>query len=394
LSSNFQADIETVGRVACVPEILDVVCRMTGMRLAAVARVTDDHWVALKVLDQLDFGLFPGSEMKPGATICSESRRLLQTLAVNRFDDDERFRLHPASALHRFQSYISTPIILEDGTVFGTLCAMDRKPAQVDNPATISTFRLFAELIARHLDADRAATLNEQRLMDERVAADLRERFIAILGHDLRNPLASIQAGTKRLGRLSDDEQIATTLSLMQRSIERLATLIDNAMDFARGQMHDGMELQRKADEPLEPVLTEIIDELRSGWPERQIEADFHLTRPVSADRRRLGQLVSNLVGNALAHGSDEGPIRVNASTRDHEFVLSVANPGLPIPADRLDRLFRPFNRDNSQGRSGLGLGLYVAAEIARAHRGEISVSSTAGETCFTFRMPIGNHES
>ena len=393
MSSNFQADIETVGRIACVPEILDVVCRMTGMRLAAVARVTDDRWVALKVLDQLDFGLFPGSEMKPGATICSESRRLRQTLAVNRFDDDERFRLHPASAPHRFQSYISAPIILADDTVFGTLCAMDRKPAQVDNPETIGTFRLFAELIARHLDADRAVALAEQRLMDERVAADLRERFVAILGHDLRNPLASIQAGTKRIGRLSDDEQITATLSLMQRSIERLATLIDNAMDFARGQMHDGMELQRKADEPLEPVLIEIIEELRSSWPERRIEADFHLTRTVNADRKRLGQLVFNLVGNALAHGSEEGPIRVNASTRDHEFVLSVANPGLPITADRLARLFRPFNRDNSQGRSGLGLGLYVAAEIARAHRGEISVSSTAEETCFTFRMPIGNHE-
>jgi signal transduction histidine kinase len=393
LSNNFQAEIEAVGRIASVPDILDTVCRMTGMRLAVVARVTDDRWVAMKVLDLLDAGIFPGSEMRPEATICAESRRLKQTLAIDRIEDDARFRNHPASTFHSFQSYVSTPIILADGTVFGTLCAMDREPAKIDNPETIGTFRLFAELIARHLDAGRELDLTEQRLMDERVAADLRQRFIAILGHDLRNPLASIQAGTKRIGRLSDDADIRTTLSLMQRSIERMATLIDNAMDFARNPVRDGMELTRTTDEPLEPVLMQVIDELRAGWPERRIEADVRVTDPVSADRARLGQLVSNLVGNALMHGSEDNPIHVHASTGHREFVLSVSNSGLPIPADRLMRLFKPFNRDSAQGKSGLGLGLYIASEIARAHHGEISVSSTPQETRFTFRMPIGNHE-
>lgn len=394
MSNNFQADIEAVSRIASVSEILDVVCRMTGMRLAAVARVTDDRWVAMKALDQMDFGLFPGSEMRTEATICSESRRQMRTLAIDRLEDDERFRMHPAATLHGFQSYISTPIVLGNGAVFGTLCAMDRKPADIGNPETVDTFRLFAELIARHLDAGRELALTEQRLMDEHVAAELSERFIAILGHDLRNPLAAIQAGTKRIGRLSDNIEIRTTLSLMQRSIERMATLIDNAMDFARNPMRDGMELARNADQPLEPVLMQIIDEFRAGWPKRRIEAEFLFTRPVSADRARLGQLVSNLVGNALVHGSEDDPIRVQASTEDREFVLSVTNSGLPIPADRLPRLFKPFNRDSAEGKSGLGLGLYVASEIARAHHGEIHVSSTAQETRFTFRMPIGNHES
>jgi signal transduction histidine kinase len=389
LLNHFQADIDAVGRIACVPAVLDVVCRTTGMGLAAVARVADDRWVAMKVLDRIDFGLFPGGELEIAAAIRNAACRP-ETMAIDDIAADQRFGQDPMPG---FRSYIATPILLGDGSSFGVLAAMDPQPARVDNPETISTLELFAELIARHLDAGRALAATEQRLMDERVAHDLRERFIAILGHDLRNPLASIQAGTKRIARLSDDEQITVTLSLMQKSIEHLANLIDNVMDFARGLPAGGMEFSQNTGEPLEPVLVHILDERRAGWPERQIDADLRLSHPVSADRARLGQLFANLIDNALMHGSDEGAIRVHASTESGEFVLWVANPGLPIAAERLERLFKPFSRDDVQGKPGLGLGLYVAAEIARAHGGELSVSSTPEETRFTFRMPIGNHK-
>jgi sigma-B regulation protein RsbU (phosphoserine phosphatase) len=100
--------------------------------------------------------------------------------------------------------------------------------------------------------------------------------------------------------------------------------------------------------------------------------------------------LVSNLVGNALAYGRADGPVRVEASTEGGMFELSVCNTGAPIPPATMERLFDPFTRgDVRPNRQGLGLGLYIASEIARAHRGTLTASSSPEETRFTFRMPV-----
>jgi signal transduction histidine kinase len=391
LQDEFQADIDAVGSISAVPTILDIVCRSTGMGFAAVARVTEGRWIACSVLDEIDFGLKPGSELRVETTLCNEIRSHLETVAIDHVAEDAVYCGHPTPALYGFQSYISTPIILGDGTFFGTLCAIDPKPAQVNNPQTIGTLKLFAELIARHLDAAQQLAQSEAKLQDNQLNSDLREQFIAILGHDLRNPLASIQAGTKRIVRLSDDEQVRFTVGLMQKSIDRMANLIDNVMDFARGRLGGGIQLRRNADEPLEATLMQIVEELRSTWPERQIVAEMDFTRPVVSDRARLGQLFSNLIGNALTHGAQDGTIRVHATTAGDQFALSVANSGIPIPEHRLAHLFKPFSRDDGPGKQGLGLGLYIASEIAAAHGGKIYVTSTPEETKFTFLMPIDN---
>ncbi len=98
----------------------------------------------------------------------------------------------------------------------------------------------------------------------------------------------------------------------------------------------------------------------------------------------------SNLLANALTHGDPASPVVVEAHTGDREFVLAVANAGAPIPADMIERLFQPFSRASEQpGQQGLGLGLYIAAEIARAHDGTLEVASSEQETRFTFRMPL-----
>jgi signal transduction histidine kinase len=363
------------------------------MGFAAVARVTEDRWIACSVLDEIDFGLAPGGELKVETTICNEIRSHLETIAIDHVDEDKIYCDHPTPAMYGFKSYISTPIILADGTFFGTLCAIDPRPAQVNNPQTIGTLKLFAELIARHLDASRQLAASEASLTDQKTNSDLREQFIAILGHDLRNPLASIQAGTKLIGRQTTDPQVHKTLTLMQQSVDRMAILIDNVMDFARGRLGGGIQLRRNADEPLQATLTQIIDELRASWPERVIVADVKIRAPVSCDRGRLGQLFSNLLSNALTHGDGEGAISVRATTEADEFRLVVANPGPPIPEHRLDHLFKPFSRGDEPGKQGLGLGLYIASEIAIAHGGRIDVTSTAEETRFTFHMPIGNHD-
>jgi len=166
-----------------------------------------------------------------------------------------------------------------------------------------------------------------------------------------------------------------------------MSALIDNVLDFARGRLGGGLALTRKS-QSLQPVLDHVIAELRASFPESPIETNFALTREVNCDSGRIAQLFSNLLGNALIHGTAGSPIRVDAAAREDRFELSVANAAEPIGAEAIKRLFQPFYRA-SDTRQGLGLGLYIASEIARAHGGRLEATSTPQETRFTFRMPV-----
>jgi phosphoserine phosphatase RsbU/P len=171
--------------------------------------------------------------------------------------------------------------------------------------------------------------------------------------------------------------------------LDRVSALIDNLLDFARGRLGGGIALKR-APQSLQPVLNHVIAELRANAPDQKIETLFDLTEPVDCDGTGIGQLFSNPLGNALTHGTAREPVRVRATTGNGAFLLSVANSGDPIPAEAKDRLFQPFYRLSAKGRPGRpGIGLYIAAEIARAHHGSIEVSSSAEETRFTFQMPL-----
>ncbi|MCK1359992.1 HAMP domain-containing sensor histidine kinase [Bradyrhizobium sp. 199] len=235
-----------------------------------------------------------------------------------------------------------------------------------------------------------ARDVAKTNLESERETSELREQFIAVLGHDLRNPLASISAGARILGRDAKSDKEHQVIAMLETTVLRMAGLIDNVLDFARGRLGGGITLDRNSRRPLEPVLHQVIDELRLSSPGRRIEAEYAIDVPVDCDRSRIGQLVSNLVGNALSHGASNEPVRVRAATEDGLFRLSVANSGEPIPEAAMGRLFEPFFRGEVRAsRQGLGLGLHIAAQIAKAHDGTLDVSSTSEETRFTFSMPL-----
>lgn len=391
LIQDLQGDVATIARIGAVPLILDVVCRTTGMGFAAVARVTEDRWIACQVRDEIQLGLKPGGELKVETTICHEIRTSGQPVVIDHVAEDECFRGHPTPAMYGFESYISVPIRRADGTFFGTLCALDPRPARLNTPETIGMFKLFADLIGLHLDSQERLASSEAALLDERQAAELREQFIAVLGHDLRNPLASIDAGARLLRRTPLDVKATAIVTLIQNSVQRMAGLIDNVLDFAQSRLGGGLVLIRSANEPLGPVLEQVIAELRTARPDRVIETEITLARPVYCDRPRIGQLLSNLLANALTHGAADRPVFVRASILGDVFELSVANTGDPIPSNIAERLFQPFFRGSVHTKhQGLGLGLYIAAAIARAHDGTLTVASTPVETRFTLRMPAG----
>ena len=236
-----------------------------------------------------------------------------------------------------------------------------------------------------------AKDATERAILAEQEASQLREQFIAVLGHDLRNPLASISSGVRLLTeRETVSPRGRRILSLMLGSVLRASELIDNVLDFARGRLGGGLTLSRDASAPLAPVLEQVIAEIVSVSPDRTIQAEVAIGEAVNCDRVRLGQLLSNLLGNAVAHGSKTDPIVVRAATLDDRLEIAVANGGQPIDEATRRKLFQPFFRGELRpNQVGLGLGLHIASEIAKAHGGTLEVTSSHQETRFAFSMPL-----
>ena len=219
------SDIQAIQAIDVIPTVLDVICRTTGMGFAAVARVTEDHWVTCAVLDHIDFGLIPGSELDLKTTICNEISQSKRAVVIDHVALDPEFREHHTPLMYGFQSYISIPIIRRDGTFFGTLCAIDPKPAKLRNPAVIGMFELYADLISLHLNQLELLDETKKRLEDQERMAVSREQFIAILRHDLRNPVGAVRSVAQLLQRGKID----------QGSIERFAGVLLNSSHRMNG---------------------------------------------------------------------------------------------------------------------------------------------------------------
>ena len=379
-------DIRQIGAIREVPLILDLCRQITGMGFTAIARVTDGRWVTCASLDHLGFGLLPGDELEVESTICHEVRACRDTIAIPDVDGSEAWRGHPTPRRYGFKSYVSVPIIRSGGEFWGTLCAID-PVARPLPPETLATFGLFARLVALELDRQDELDAGRAALASERDVGRLREEFIAVVGHDLRNPIAAVSAGLALLSRGASPDRTAVLIPEMQRALSRASQIVTNLMDFARGRLGAGIEVVASRPVDLEPVLRAVVREIEQ-MAEQPIALAIDLPRPIRADPQRLGQLLSNLLGNAVTHGPEGTPIRVTATDRDGTLRLAVTNQGPPIPEEVRPSLFLPFARGGRASLQGLGLGLYIAAEIARAHEGRIDVESDEGGTTFALTMP------
>lgn len=390
LPADLVRDVQNVSRIPIVPTLLDVICRTTGMGFAAIARVTESHWVACSVKDDILFGLKPGGELKLETTICHSIRQAGKPVVIDHVAKHPDYVGHHTPAMYGFQSYISVPIARRDGRFFGTLCAIDPRPRLLDTPETRGMFALFAELISYHLESVEQLTVTEGKLAQAVETGVLRDQFIAILGHDLRNPVSAISNGAQMLQRMDLEPDALKLAGVIKNSAFRMSELIENVLDFARSQLGEGFPLKRRRLNEPEPLLMQVINELRAVWPGRKIETQIRLTLPLYCDAGRIGQLLSNLLGNALAYGTSTEPVRVVADVSSGQFELSVTNAGSPISKETLRRLFQPFARgEGKAGQQGLGLGLYIAYQIASRHDGDIEVESNDHYTRFTFRMPL-----
>jgi PAS domain S-box-containing protein len=223
-------------------------------------------------------------------------------------------------------------------------------------------------------------------------AVSFRDRLIGILGHDLRNPLSSVLA-LARVLRQQDGvpDRVRQGLDRIAQSAGRMNEMIGTVLDFTNLRFRGEVPLSLNT-VALDALAHTIVEELRAAHPDRAIEIATQGDVRGRWDEGRLGQVLSNLVANALTHGAHAAAVQVSLSREKEGAVLAVTNRGPAISAELQERLFEPFwqgPRNGGPPRSGLGLGLFITREIVRAHGGSIEVRSRDGATTFTVRLPL-----
>jgi signal transduction histidine kinase/CHASE3 domain sensor protein len=252
----------------------------------------------------------------------------------------------------------------------------------------IENARLFEEVArSRGLLADQLAEETKRR-QEAETASRFAERFVGILGHDLRNPLNAISMTARLLARKGTDDPKA--VGRIVTSADRMSNMVAQLLDLTRSRLAGGITVERLPIR-LGSVIAEVLDELRRSYPSRDIRFEQRDGDAALADQDRFAQVVSNLVGNAVEHGDAAEPVRVILAVADEWLILTVHNTGAPIPPDMLPIIFDPFARTTVRGNlaRGLGLGLFISQQIVLAHGGAIDVTSTAAEgTLFRVRLP------
>nr|WP_082549338.1 HAMP domain-containing sensor histidine kinase [Rhizobacter sp. Root404] len=359
------------------------------MGFAGVARVTGESWTACAVEDNIDLGLRPGGQLDIHTTLCLEARNLRAPVVIDHASVDPVYATHHTPRIYGIESYISVPIVLADDSYFGNLFAIDRFPARPSRPEIVSMFKLFASLIAMHLNEERARHAHAQALLDEMATGEMREHFIAMLGHDLRTPLSAVSSTAHLLRRTSSDPQVVELAERIQSSSTRMATLIDNVLDLAKGKLGGGIAIHAANVEDLGQAIRDVVSEVQCAHPSRHIEASINIDVGVRCDRSRIQQLVSNLLSNAVAYGASDAPVVLSAEAVGDEVTITVRNTGEPISVEDQAKVFQPFWRGGSGNGGGLGLGLFICSEIVKAHVGSLEVTSSAETgTIFRARLP------
>ncbi|HTR49509.1 MAG TPA: PAS domain S-box protein [Kofleriaceae bacterium] len=323
-----------------------------------------------------------GTVVRANAKMCELTGYALDELLGRSFAD----WTHPDDRRNNMEQY--------HRMVAGELDIYTTEKRYIRKDGAIAWVRVTASLLpspgepARTLATIEDITERRAAEREREEAAEFRERFLAIVSHDLRNPLNAIMLTSQRLAGVRDlPSVIGTGLARIRSSANRMAQMIAELLDLTRGRLGGGIPIETTHTD-LHEIVRASIDELELANPGRRIALRATGEFDGQYDRERLAQVASNLIGNALHHGGEDGAVEV--ALVDHGadgIALVVRNGGSPIPVALIPHLFEPFRRGATS--SGLGLGLYIASEIVHAHRGTIEVTSTASEgTTFTVRLP------
>ena len=385
-------DLATFSRIESIETILNLLCKTTGLRLAVVARVTSETWTACAILDNLNFGLKTGQNLELADTYCNTVCCLDGPIVISHASAHSEWKNHPGFTVFGVESYIAVPLRRRDQSFFGVLCALDTKPTKLSEDY-LDIFHLLANLVSFEMEAEERGEHQNRELQLAREATRVRDQFVGILGHDLRNPLNAIAVAS---GVLQTDPALTEENLMLARVIEksgrRMSRLVEDTLDLTRSQVAGGISIKPSPND-LGGVCLQVLNELRVVHPQREIIFEDQGDGHGYFDESRAAQVISNLLSNALQHGIENQEVRLTLRGDAENIIVEVHNFGKPIPAEKQHSLFDPFQRgilprEEAMGSAGLGLGLYIAREIMRAHGGDITLTSNENGTTFSTHWP------
>jgi signal transduction histidine kinase len=400
-----QNDVASIQKIPIIATLLDVVCRTTGMGFAAIARVTEDRWITCTLLDKIEFGLKPGDELKVETTLCHEVRQNAQEVIIDHVDKDEYFSKHHTPLQYGFQSYISVPIKRRDGSFFGTLCAIDPKPAKLNKPEIKGMFNLFADLISFHLNAveqlevsednllkereERTKMLEQKNLELQRINIEL-ESFAYIASHDLQEPLRKIETFSnfildKDFENLSNIGQ--QYFQRMLKSVKRMQTLIRDLIRYTQVKVHE----QVFENTPLCEIVEEVKQSYNEELQQKKAVIEMHEMCNAFIIPFQFNQLLQNLIGNSVkfTKAGEQTVIQISSVIKkglqlNEKSLLpekrychiTIADNGIGFDPLHKDKIFEVFQRLNGREEyDGTGIGLSIVKKIVDNHKGLITAN-------------------
>ena len=279
------------------------------------------------------------------------------------------------------------PLYRLDGDLFGTLCSLDPNPTEVSTQ-DVELFQLFANLIAYELDADDKAQQREKELEKITAESESQRRFMSILGHDLRNPLSTISmaATLQRRENLTPEKNLEMAEKIV-KTAKRMQYLIEDLLETTQSISGNDIAIVTKPTD-LSRICLGIVEEFRISHPTAVIEFYGEENCFGDWDERRIGQILANLISNALSYGKSDAPVKVRLTEDVNRVTIKVNNRGESISDEARQHLFTAFwrgSQKNGINSGGVGLGLYIVKQIVQAHRGDISVESNDEDgTTFT----------
>lgn len=406
---DLQDDIRKVNQIPIVPMMLEVICRTTGLGFAAIARVTENRWVACSVRDEINFGLKAGGELKVETTLCNEVRTSEEAIVIDHVARDEKYVDHHTPRMYGLQSYIAVPIFLRDGSFFGTLCAIDPNPASLKNTQTLGLFNLFSELISFHLQNIDLMQKNEKTIAqlnrEKADAIDENQQFRYITHHNLAEPLRKLSLFSGLLGESALRQDVGKMVDLASK-ISSLAIDFRSMMKDVR--IYTELTDNRGRKELID--LNDVLEETRSQFNEvissKGVKIESSNLHPVFGIRYQIELLFSHLVENSIKFAQPgKAPVISISSTlcKRNEFNESIPlsesdqylriefkDNGKGIESNYVEKIFNMFSKfSNDPANSGYGIGLAQCSKIVKLHGGALLVESVVNEgSKFTVVLP------
>lgn len=433
LEDHFKQDIINIENIKIVPTLLNVICQTTGMGFAAIARVTEDRWITCSVHDNVLFGLKPGDELILKTTICNEIRQNPKAVIIDNVSEDPDYHDHHTPAMYNLQSYISVPIIRQDGTFFGTLCAIDPKPNSLKEFKISEMFNLFADLISFHISAIEQETksktilleknnllektevekqkaekqkLNaEKKLIEKNISLEKMnselEAFNYISSHDLQEPLRKIQLFTDTIEREEANnlsEKGRAAFHKIKNSAFRMQNLINDLLIYSKTKFDD-----RKFEiKDLNEIAKDVIEDLSDEYENKNVVFDILPLGKLSVIEFQFRQILYNLINNSLKFASPERNliIKVSAEITNGEleklspltkyYKLTISDNGIGFDQLYNKKIFGLFQALHTKPSKSTGIGLTIVKRIVENHNGFIRAEGVLNQGAkFEIFIPI-----